>query len=145
MEQMARTSGRNSAEYRALETACLYIVEVSSENSTRFCSSRTSDLLVRTPTIPSLNPAVVCEFAFRSARAVNSSRTWKNRQIHMSGGTMSSTISASFQLSRNMMMEMVVRMNVPQTKSSNAQPMIRERLEQSEVMRAISHPTAFLS
>jgi hypothetical protein len=58
---------------------------------------------------------------------------------------MSSTTSATFQLSQNMTHVTTTMTVKPHEISSSAQPMIRDRLLVSLVSRAISQPTALRS
>jgi hypothetical protein len=55
------------------------------------------------------------------------------------------TISAKRQLMQSRKTTMPLSTEVPHETSSSAQPMMRDRFEQSLVMRAISQPTALRS
>jgi dienelactone hydrolase len=89
---------------------------------------------------PALNAAVVCEFAFRSRRLVSSNRTWKYRATITSAGVTVSTSNPSRQFSRSIITATAASTLVPQTTSSSAHAITCERLLQSLVSRAISHP-----
>ncbi len=137
--------GQNIDAWMALRTAWVYIAWVRWEKSSAFWSSRTIDLLVLTPRMPSLNAAVVWELALRRAREVLSRRTWKYRLMMMSSGAMVITTRASRHASHIIKTTVPPTAQVPHVRSSIDQAMMRERLEQSLVSLAISQPTALRS
>ncbi len=90
--------GRYNEEKTAALMEEVLISSVSTENSSRFFSSRTRVLLVRTPVIPSLKAAVMREFIALTLREETSIFFWKYTLIATSNGIIAKTIKVSLKL-----------------------------------------------
>ena len=137
---MDAASGKYSAVWSALQTDAVRMSDVRCSNSSRFPSSRTSVLVVRTPTMDSLYAAVMSELHLRTWREAARIRRWKIMLTHPSGGRTTMTQSASFQFSMSMMAAMATEKHPPQTASSVPHASTLDRRAQSDVSLAISHP-----
>ena len=85
------------------------------------------------------------ELVFFICRCVSSSRVWKNFATSSKIGTITVTMSASFQWRMNIVTMYALITIVPHVTSSRPHAITRLKLLQSLVSRDISQPTARLS